>query len=57
MRGRLVSTKIHHHLLGLPHVDEAVLWPTLVHEVLRQSSVFRVIVVADQTNDDRVVRT
>ena len=48
--GRTVFAEIHHHLLGLPHVDEEVVLLTPVHKVLRQSSVLRVVIIADQAD-------
>ena len=54
--GRPVSMEIYHHLLGLPCIDEKVVWPTPVHKVLRQSSVLRVVIIADQADYGGVVR-
>ena len=40
-----MSARIHHHLLGLPRVDEEVVWLTPVHKVLRQSSVLGFVII------------
>uniref|UniRef100_A0AAV2LQ53 Uncharacterized protein n=1 Tax=Knipowitschia caucasica TaxID=637954 RepID=A0AAV2LQ53_KNICA len=52
---RVTSAEIHHHLLGLPRVDEEVVPLTPVHKVLYNSSVLCVIVLGAESDDGRVV--
>ncbi len=51
-----VSSEVHHHLLGLLHIDAEVVPSAPLHQVFHLLSVFRLIIVSDASHYCCVIR-
>ena len=51
MEGVSVPVEIHHHLFGLPCIDQEVVLQTTVHKILGQFSVFSDVLICNKADD------